>query len=101
MRPCQREINTSISRGLHESRDSIFTLRLIGPKEKGKDGKDKLVKKLKNAIKENDKGKTSKADDKLDSFKKELGKNKKIDAADKMSLKTMADEIQAALGQLP
>jgi len=86
----------SFTEALNGLKESVKALAL---KAKGKDGADKLIKKLDDAIKEYEKGKISKADKKLDSFKKEVKKNKKIGAGEKATLTKMADEIQALLEQ--
>ena len=75
----------------------IETIKALGLGKKGRDGEDKLIKNLEDAITAINKGENSKADKKLDSFKKEVDKNKKIDAEDKSNLLNMADEIKEML----
>ncbi|MFC1857568.1 type IV pilin protein [Thermodesulfobacteriota bacterium] len=92
------EVDEPVEKSLTETvNDLIKTVKALDLKVKGKDGEGRLVKKLEDAIKEYDKGKISKADNNLDSFKKEVKKNKKIDAEDKTTLIKMADEIQKML----
>lgn len=95
------EVDEPVEKSLTEAlNDLIESVKALGLKAKGKDGAEKLIKRLEDAIREYDKGKISKADKKLDSFKKAVKKNKKIDAEDKTTLTKVADEIQEMLEHL-